>query len=113
LLFEKKLEPGTVSLEGAFYDFDGGNDLGKQGKSFFALASWLFGGKAGPGRLQPMVRYQHFIPPGGGDATKAVDVGLNYILDGHNARAGLVVQNSAPPTGSSQTMVQLGIQIQE
>jgi hypothetical protein len=34
-------------------------------------------------------------------------------MDGHNARVGLVVQNTAPPTGSSSTVVQLGIQIQE
>lgn len=35
------------------------------------------------------------------------------ILDGHNARAGLVVQNMQPSAGSSSTGVQPGIQIQE
>ena len=49
----------------------------------------------------------------GGDPARTIDAGLNYILDGHNARAGLVVQNMKPSAGSSSTGVQLGIQIQE
>jgi hypothetical protein len=114
LLFEKKVVRADVlSLEGAYYNFAQGNALGDQGWSFFGLASWLFGDKAGPGRLQPMVRYQHAVPAGGGDATHTIDGGLNYILDGHNARAGLVVQTTSPAVGSTYTGVQLGIQIQE
>jgi hypothetical protein len=116
LLFEKKVAADVLSLEGAYYNFNGGNDAGSQGWSFFALASWLFGTKVGPGRVQPMARIQHFVPfvPGGsGSATNTIDGGLNYIMDGHNARVGLVVQNTAPPVGSSMTTVQLGIQIQE
>ena len=113
LLFEKKVTADVLTLEGAYYDFDQGNDAGKQGRSFFALASWLFAAKAGPGRLQPMARYQYAVPAAGGDGTKTIDAGLNYILDGHNARAGLVVQNTTPPVGSSLTTVQLGVQIQE
>jgi hypothetical protein len=114
LLFEKKLIAADVlSLEGAYYNFDQGNDAGKQGWSAFGLASWLFAAKAGPGRLQPMFRYQHAVGPLGGDPTRTYDAGLNYILDGHNARAGVVVQHTTPATGSSFTGVQLGVQIQE
>jgi hypothetical protein len=113
LLFEKKLAADVLTLEGAYYNFNGGNDAGSQGSSFFALASWLFGTKVGPGRVQPMARVQHFVPFGGGSAINTIDGGLNYIMDGHNARVGLVVQNTAPTTGSSMTTVQLGIQIQE
>ncbi len=114
LLFERHILADVLTLEGAYYNFDQGNDAGKQGWSFYALASWLFSTRVGPGRLQPMARYQHAVPASGGDATKTIDGGLNYILDGHNARAGLVVQNMSPPGGaSSTTTVQLGIQIQE
>ena len=113
LLFERKIVADVLSLEGAYYDFNQGNDQGKQGRSFFALASWLFAAKVGPGQLQPMARYQQFMPAGGGDATKTIDGGINYILDGHNARAALVVQNTSPPLGSSQTTLQLAIQVQE
>jgi hypothetical protein len=114
LLFEKKIIAADVlTLEGAYYNFDQGNDLGKEGWSAFGLASWLFASKMGPGRMQPMVRYQHAVAALGGDPTRTVDVGLNYILDGHNARVGLAVQNTNPPAGSSTTGVQLGIQFQE
>jgi hypothetical protein len=114
LLFEKKMIGADVlSLEGAYYNFDQGNTAGQQGWSYYALASWLFGAKLGPGRVQPMVRYQYAAAPVSGNSTKTIDGGINYILDGHNARVGLVVQNSLPPAGSSMTNVQLGIQIQE
>lgn len=113
LLFETKVAADVLSLEGAYYDFNGGSGADKQGRSFFALASWLFAAKTGPGRLQPMVRYQHAIPAAGGDATRTIDGGLNYILDGHNARMALVLQNTSPPGLSSTTTVQLGVQIQE
>lgn len=114
LLFEKKIaNADVVTLEGAYYDFDEGNVAGRQGWSAYGLASWLFSAKAGPGRLQPMVRYQHAVPTGGGNSTRTIDGGINYILEGHNARAGLVVQNTTPGTGPSSTGIQLGIQIQE
>lgn len=114
LLFEKKLPTlDVLTLEGAYYNFDQGNALANQGWSAFGLASYLFGSKLGPGRVQPMVRYQHAVGALGGDPTRTIDAGLNYVLDGHNARAGLALQTTNPPVGSSYTGVQLGIQIQE
>jgi hypothetical protein len=110
LLFEKRLPIGdTISLEGAFYNFNKGG----QGRSFFALASYLFGTKTGFGQFQPMARYTQFTPTGGGDSTKFIDGGINYIIDGHKARLALVVQNVNPPGIASSTTVQLGVQIQE
>jgi hypothetical protein len=113
LLFERKITADVLTLEGAYYDFDQGNDLANQGRSFFVLASWLFAAKAGPGRLQPMARLQYAAPPAGGTGIRTIDGGLNYILDGHNARVGMVLQNTAPAVGANMTTVQLGIQIQE
>jgi hypothetical protein len=113
-LFEKRLGIDTVTLEGAYYNFNQGGNQGNQGWSFFALASYLFGTKVGPGKLQPMARYQYGALRGGADGTKTVDGGLNYIIDGHNTRAALVVQNVNPPFGApSLWTAQLGIQIQE
>jgi hypothetical protein len=61
-----------------------------------------------------MARYQYAAPPGGGDGFKTVDGGVNYIIDGHNTRAALVVQNVNPPGAvPSLWTAQLGIQIQE
>jgi hypothetical protein len=112
-LFEKRLGTDTLSLEGAYYNFNGGNTAGRQGWSFFALASYLLGNKLGPGRVQPMARYQHAVPGAGGDPTRTVDAGVNYILDSHSARMAMVVQRTDPPGLPSSTSVQLGIQIQE
>jgi hypothetical protein len=112
-LFEKRLGIDTLSLEGAYYNFNGGNSAGSQGWSFFALASYLLGKKMGPGRVQPMARYQHAAPASGGSATHTVDAGLNYILDGHSTRMALAVQHTDPAGLPSFTSVQLGIQIQE
>src|SRR5215472_6888518 len=111
LLFEKRLPIGdgdTVSLEGAYYNFN----KGSQGWSFFALASYLIGSKIGIGQLQPMGRYTQSNPTGG-DATKIIDGGINYIIDGDKTRLALVVQNINPPQSQSSTSFQLGVQIQE
>jgi hypothetical protein len=96
-LFEKSFaRAGTLDIEGAFYGFDGSDN----GTSFFALASFMIEPIVGIGRLQPMVRFQRagwgagdsfpafgtaFVPPA--DASLITfDAGLNYIIDGHNAR---------------------------
>jgi hypothetical protein len=114
LLFEKRLGGGnTVTLEGAYYNFDSGSGTGKQGTSFFALASYLFGGKIGPGRIQPLARVQDFTPSGGGSSTLTIDGGLNYILDAFNARGGILIANTSPPGVPAVTTGQLVIQIQE
>jgi len=123
LLFEKPLPAGTISLEGAYYNFDQGSGttpaaLGKQGSSFWVLAGFLFPSKVGPGRIQPVARVQDFMPTSvtgvpTPSSTVTIDGGLNYILDGHNARVALVVQNSNGPATPGVTTVQLGIQFQE
>jgi hypothetical protein len=110
VLFERPMLGGdALSLEGAYYDFEQGN----QGQSFFVLASYLVPQKLWLGKVQPMTRYQQLIPTGGGDPTRVIDGGINYVLDGHNARAAFVVQHRDLPTGPSTTSFQLGVQIQE
>ena len=109
-LFERPLLGGdALSLEGAYYDFEQGN----QGQSFFVLAGYMIGQKLGIGKVQPMVRYQQLMPTGGGTSTHVLDGGLNYILDGHNARLAFVVQHRDLPAVASTTTFQLGVQFQE
>jgi hypothetical protein len=109
-LFERPMLGGdALSLEGAYYNFEQGN----QGQSFFVLASYLVGQKLGIGKIQPTARFQQLMPTGGGDPTRVVDGGLNYILDGHNARLAFVVQHRDLPAGPSTTTFQVGVQIQE
>jgi len=111
LLFEKRLPIGdgdTVSLEGAYYNFN----KGSQGWSFFALASYLIGSKIGIGKLQAVFRYAQLQPTSGGDPERTIDGGINYIIDGHNARLALVVQNINPPSAASSTSFTLNAQFQ-
>jgi hypothetical protein len=110
LLFEKRLPwADTLTLEGAYYNFN----KGAQGWSWYALASYLFAPKIGFGQVQPMARWQQLTPTGGGDPTRVVDAGLNYIIDGHNTRFAFALQHRDPPAAQSTTSYQLGIQFQE
>jgi hypothetical protein len=110
LLYEKRLPwKDTLTLEGAYYNFN----KGSQGWSWYALGSYLFATKIGLGRVQPMARWQQFQPTAGGDSTRVLDAGLNYIIDGHNTRLALALQHRDPPTAASTTSFQLGLQIQE
>ena len=116
-LVEKKLaNDGVVSLEGAYYNYD----LNKvtdvslvDGKSYFVLAGYLFPQKVGIGKLQPHVRYQSFDPTGPSNTHNRTEAGLNYIIDGHNARASLTYANddSGTPGSSKIDSIVIGIQL--
>ncbi len=118
---------GTLNVEAAFYGF-GGNDTGN---SFSLLGSFLFADRVGIGQLQPMVRLQRawvsdgdtFVPPitapADGDASLlTIDVGLHYIINGHNTRLAATVQHTspsiddAPVEPDSNTVLFLGAQVQ-
>ena len=113
VLWEQQLDNcGVVSIEGAYYDFDDrdgtapaggaiqnptgifGDVANRQGESWFLLGSYLFpcDVKVGclSGRFQFMTRYQQYdhdnIGGAGGGVSDQVDIQLNYIMNGHNAR---------------------------
>lgn len=102
VLYEKNLGPGVITLEGAAYKYDfnvadaapaAGNIGGlAAGDAMLAGAAWLVPQAVGPGKLQPFVRFQKFDPDGG-TSVKAYDVGLNYLIAGHNARLAAVYTN--------------------
>ena len=93
VLMEKKLATGAVvNLEGAYYEYDTDDITDTsliQGESYFVLASYLCPKKTGWGKVQPYVRYQHFaranLTGDGGNHTR-VEGGLNYVIDGYNAK---------------------------
>lgn len=88
VLFEKVLgKAGTMTLEGAYYNFMDTN----QGQSFSALFSYLLPGKQGFGTIQPGARLQYMFPDTG-DAYATFDGALNYIVNGHSARFSLNYQ---------------------
>lgn len=117
-LMEKKLPGGgVVSLEGAYYDYDRDNvpDASLvQGDGYLILGAYLLPEKIGMGQLQPHLRYQSFEATGAANAHTRMDVGVNYIIDGHNARATLTFSNDDPgtPAADSVNSILFGLQFQ-
>jgi len=112
-LFEKKMAGGVVTAEAAYYSYDYDNFTGDT-DGYFVLGSYLFGNKMGIGQWQPMVRYQSVEVDGGSD-TDQLDVGVNYIIDGHNARITLVWEANEETIGGMSTdtdAIRLGVQLQ-
>lgn len=128
LLFEKKImDGGAVTLEGAYYDYDtdgvldvapGFNGAGStdnvggivDGEAFLVSAAVLFPQEVGPGKFQPVVRYQEFDPEIG-PTVKAYDVGLNYIIKGHSARLSAAWQH-LDVAGFDNDRLTAGVQVQ-
>ena len=117
-LIEKKFSFGVPTFEAAFYSYSGGDvpaaeaDI-SEGTGFFALASYLLPGEQGPGTLQPKVRYQQFTAADDALAldSTTIDVGLDYIFDGHNARLSAVYQ-STDAEGATSNAFLVGLQAQ-
>ena len=98
VLFEKVLgdDGGVITLEGEYKMFD--VDLTStmvadptcfclfDGDTYFVAAAYLFPSEVGFGKFQPYVRYTSNEPDGFFDDSDLVEVGLNYIISGHNAR---------------------------
>lgn len=123
VLFEKNLGPGVLTLEGAAYkyDFDDvdvapatGNVGGlAPGKAYLASVAWLFPQPIGHGKLQPFVRYQRSSPDAANRDVSAYDIGLNYVIAGHNARLSAVYTNTdSDATGSKIDKFLIGAQFQ-
>jgi len=127
VLFEKKVNGGgTMTLEGALYDYDTDNiaDSGltplTQGTGIMVSGAFLYPGTFGIGRLQPHARFQTMdvdSSSGGVDSGRTptqFDIGVNYIINGHNARVTFVLSNIDPDSAPGSDYIQLlsGIQIQ-
>jgi len=116
VLMERAMPDGVVTLEGAYYDFDYDGildpDFGYEGDGYFVLGSFLFPQEVGIGRFQPQVRYQRVNDDLAVDTTR-IEGGLNYIMDGHNARASMVLgKDKVSGGGDSTNFFILGLQLQ-
>jgi hypothetical protein len=80
-LLETAAGGGTVTLEGAWYDYDRDNTGGLEGDGYFALVAF----QSGP--WKPRIRFQNFdLDAAGAGDIERVDAGIDYVIDGHNAR---------------------------
>jgi hypothetical protein len=106
LLFEKKLSFGVVTFEAAYYDYDteGKFDVApsfggagatanvggiSQGTGYLLGADYLYPEKIGWGQFQPFFRYQNFDNDLTHLSSSEYDLGVNYVIDAHNARISL------------------------
>jgi hypothetical protein len=128
-LFEKNFaDIGTVTLEGAYYKYETGSVLDvspsfggsgptanvggiNQGKAFLLSADYMFPQKFGPGSVQPAFRYQEFDPNLTTVITRQYDAGVNYILDGQNARVSADYVNAVSGHLTQNEFI-LGLQLQ-
>jgi hypothetical protein len=107
-LFEPKAMggSGTPTFEAAYYKYNlggvldcgsgepgapacpGGDNIGGQvaGKAMLVSGAYLFPGKVGWGQFQPFLRFQKFDRDVSNTDSKATDIGVNYVIKGHNAR---------------------------
>ncbi|MDQ3580320.1 MAG: OprO/OprP family phosphate-selective porin [Pseudomonadota bacterium] len=92
------------------------------GDSYSTGLLYLFPQVVGIGQFQPYVRYSSVFPDGSEDRDE-IETGVNYVIDGHNARVSLFYQygdlsskgifNFGPDVrGDSESAVKLGIQLQ-
>jgi len=129
-LFEKKLfNGGAFTLEGAYYHYDTGGivdvapnfdgagstaNVGgiQQGSAYLASAAFLFPDKLWVGKFQPVIRFQDFDATITHVTTKQYDGGLNYIIDGHNARISAVYSYTETSDARPSHEFVLGAQLQ-
>lgn len=113
-LMEKKIGGGVLSVEGAFYDYDTDGVVDAtlyDGTGYFVHVAYLIGTPVGPGKFQPHVRFQSLDLDTAANTHDRYDVGVNYVMDGHNARISLIYANDDTGT-TDTTIVRLGLQLQ-
>lgn len=85
LMEKKNVGPGTLSLEGAYYDYDTDDVfLSEQGNAYYVGAGYLFDTPVGWGKVMPFLRHQEFDADNN-IKTQRTDVGVNYVMAPYNA----------------------------
>jgi hypothetical protein len=129
LLFEKKLSFGVITLEGAYYNYDTGGvkdvtpnfggagptaNVGgiTQGDGYLIGADYLIPGKVGWGQFQPFFRYQNFDNDLTHLGADQYDLGVNYVISGHNARVTIDYSKDEGGGVADYDRIIAGIQLQ-
>jgi len=121
VLFEYPLAVGVFTLEGGFYNYDFGDQpVGGQidGRAYYGQMGFLFPQKIGIGKFQPVFRFQHFDVQAAGpaagvnDDTSRANFGLNYVIDGHNARVMLDYTRVFIDKGNDHNEIKILVQVQ-
>ncbi len=103
VLYEKPLanNMGVITVNGEYKNYgiskgavayDQSKGFGMfEGDAYDASGMYLIPGKVGIGQFQPYVRYVNIMPVNSTNRN-IYEGGLNYIIDGHNARVSLIYQ---------------------
>lgn len=121
-LFEKPLTGGSVvTVEGEYKSFDISTSATSptfsmfDGSAYFASFAYLIGDQAGPGKYQPYVRYTG-NNPSVGDSSSLTEVGVNYVISGHNLKLNLNLTsgdaNASGVKGVDHNTILFGMQFQ-
>jgi hypothetical protein len=99
----------------------GGATSGFRGNSFTGNLLYLIPGKIGIGQFQPYIMYTENMMENGPDQSE-YEAGVNYVIDGHNARVSLLWQGgdlsggggiwNPAANGTFTNAVKIGIQLQ-
>ena len=131
LIFEKPMEAGVITFNGEYKHFD--SNYAKQaftdsdsfpmfrGDSFSVVGLYMFPQTVGIGKFQPYLRYSGVYPDKSTNRDE-FEAGINYVIDGHNARLALFYQygdiatrglNYAPDApGDNISVVKVAVQLQ-
>jgi len=127
MLFEKVLgKAGVLTIEGEYKEHDVDITQGMlndpdcfcmfDGKTYFFTAAYLIPAEVGFGKFQPYVRYTKNEPNSFFLESDLTEVGVNYVISGHNARINLNYAdgdaNLTGVPGNDGNAVTFGIQLQ-
>ena len=121
-LFEKPLGDGSaVTIEAEYKSFEVSTDATTpvfsmfDGDAYFASFAYLLGDTGGSGMFQPYVRYTNNSPSVGASSS-LTEVGVNYVISGHNLKLNLNVTdgdaNASGAKGVDTTAITFGMQFQ-
>ena len=104
VLYEKPLanNMGVITVNGEYKNYGVSKGVGTylqgnggfnmfEGDAYDASGMYLIPGKIGVGQFQPYIRYVNTMPVNS-TTRNTYEGGLNYIIDGHNARVSLIYQ---------------------
>ncbi|HEY0905871.1 MAG TPA: porin [Methylophilus sp.] len=115
-LMEKVIgSSGAVTLEGAYYKYDTDKVIAAyDGKAYLGGIGYIFADKVGWGQFQPYIRYQKYDYDV--DVVKAaekqMDYGLNYVIDGFNAKITAVYSKTDYVASKDVDKFIVGLQLQ-
>jgi hypothetical protein len=105
---------GTATLEGAYYHVDSGDSAGVMpyDDAYFVVLSYLLPAM-GPGRLQPLFRYQGVSNNDNGPDMSIIEGQVAYVMKDYFAKLSLGFQHTDMDNDREGNALQFGFQIQQ